>query len=79
MAASRFIKDVPTTLTDMSDAVTEAVPYTLPDGSYTNAADVVEVRGMCIHACVAWLMRGGSESAYTRCIAFSAQDAKVCI
>lgn len=28
----------------MSDAVTEAAPYTLPDGSYTNAGEVVEVR-----------------------------------
>ena len=39
IAASRFIKDVPSTLTDMSE---QASTYTLPDGSYTNAGEVVE-------------------------------------
>jgi hypothetical protein len=39
---------VPKTLLDMSEAVTEAAgdvaPYTNADGSFTNAAEVVEVR-----------------------------------
>lgn len=51
MAASQLIKDVPKTLIDMSEAVTEAAgdvaPYTNADGSYTNAAEVVEVRRSC--------------------------------
>lgn len=48
MAASQLIKDVPKTLLDMSEAATEAsaavAPYTNADGSFTNAAEVVEVR-----------------------------------
>ncbi len=43
MAASQLIKDVPKTLLDMSDAVTQAAPYTNADGSFTNAGEVVEV------------------------------------
>ena len=56
MAASQLIKDVPKTLLDMSEAATEAgaaavAPYTNADGSFTNAAEVVEVRA-CPRACV---------------------------
>ena len=56
IAASRFIKDVPSTLTDMSESVTPdggvAVgSYTLPDGSYTNAGDVAEVC-ICTDVCL---------------------------
>ncbi|TFJ85508.1 hypothetical protein NSK_003018 [Nannochloropsis salina CCMP1776] len=46
IAASRYIKDVPSTLTDMADEAADAVAstpaYTNPDGSYTNAGEVVE-------------------------------------
>lgn len=70
IAASRFIKDVPTTLTDMSESVTPdgggaVTSYTLPDGSYTNAGDVAEVC-LCMSVCMsAYLLLRVFWSSYT--------------
>jgi hypothetical protein len=50
VAVSRFVKDVPSTLTDMADEAANAVGATAtgtnPDGSYTNAPEAVEVRAL---------------------------------
>lgn len=55
VAVSRFVKDVPSTLTDMADEAANAVGATAtgtnPDGSYTNAPEAVEVRAL-LHICV---------------------------
>lgn len=56
MAVSRFVKDVPSTLTEMADEAANAVGATAtgtnPDGSYTDAPPAVEVREN-LHFCVA--------------------------
>lgn len=62
VAASQLIKDVPKTLIDMSEAVTEAAgdvaPYTNADGSFTSAAEVVEVRRSVVQTSCALTLTG---------------------
>lgn len=63
---SRFVKDVPSTLTDMADGAADAVGATATgtnaDGSYTNAGEAVEVRALT--GCISW----GYLHAYLLCI-----------
>ena len=63
VAVSRFVKDVPSTLTDMADEAADAVGATAtgtnPDGSYTNAGKAVEVRSLCLCLCDVCFSRDG--------------------